>query len=71
MLAVWGVLDRLSPGRTAREFAAYAAIEPVWVAGGHSWMLARPGTQAEVLRSRAAGRRFLADVTRRITPTGG
>ena len=51
MLAVWGRLDRLSPARTAREFAAHAGVEPLWVAGGHSWMLARPSTQVEVLRT--------------------
>lgn len=62
LLVVWGRYDRVTPAATAREVEAITGVRPVWVAGGHSWMLARPGTQARILRRHRLGREFLAAV---------
>ena len=49
ILNEWGCFDRITPGRTALEFAAIARAPVLWVPGGHSWMLARPQGQADIL----------------------
>lgn len=59
ILPVWGRFDRITPRHTAEEFAKASGREIVWVRGGHSWMLARPGTQLAVLRRHPAGQAFL------------
>lgn len=65
LLGVWGRFDRIATRATAAEFATLSGAEVVWVRGGHSWMLARPGTQVRVLRHHEHGRAFLARVAAR------
>jgi pimeloyl-ACP methyl ester carboxylesterase len=62
LLGVWGSFDRVSHVQTAREFEDVAGTDVVWIAGGHSWMLARPQTQSDVLRVLDPGKEFLASV---------
>lgn len=65
LLGVWGRFDRIATRATAREFAELSGAPVVWVNGGHSWMLARPGTQARVLTHSPEGRAFVARVAAR------
>ncbi|HXX90635.1 MAG TPA: alpha/beta hydrolase [Acidimicrobiales bacterium] len=65
LLAMWGVLDRITPAVTATEFAGVAGCEVVWVIGGHSWMLVEPKIQAGVMTSDPRGHRFLEAVSAR------
>jgi pimeloyl-ACP methyl ester carboxylesterase len=65
VLAEWGCFDRLIPPSTASEFEEVAGIEVHWVPGGHSWMLARPSGQADVLTRMPWGRAFLEAVAAR------
>jgi pimeloyl-ACP methyl ester carboxylesterase len=65
VLAEWGCFDRLIPPSTATEFAEVAGMEVHWVPGGHSWMLARPSGQADVLTQMSWGRAFLESVAAR------
>jgi pimeloyl-ACP methyl ester carboxylesterase len=65
MLAEWGSFDRLVGGSTADEFARCARTPVQWVPGGHSWMLARPQGQADVLTKLESGRRFMAKLDAR------
>ncbi|MHB8220029.1 MAG: alpha/beta fold hydrolase [Acidimicrobiales bacterium] len=65
ILAEWGCFDRVATGATAREFANCAQREVQWLPGGHSWMLARPQGQSDVLTHLASGRRFVRDVEER------
>jgi len=65
MLAEWGCFDRLIPPATATEFADVADMDVHWVPGGHSWMLARPSGQADVLSRMGWGRAFLEVVAER------
>lgn len=65
VLTVWGRFDRLAPPATAHEFSELANEPVVWVAGGHSWMLARPGIQARILGQHALGRAFHEKITQR------
>jgi len=70
ILPEWGCFDRVANGATATEFSECARVPTQWVPGGHSWMLARPGGQADVLVHLPAGRQFLAEVEdrwRRLT----
>ncbi len=62
---LWGRFDRITPRRTAREFERVTGTRVSWVRGGHSWMIARPGTQLHRLRHDPAGREFLRSVERR------
>jgi pimeloyl-ACP methyl ester carboxylesterase len=65
ILPVWGRFDRVVPPSTGKEFAELTG-EPVrWVTGGHSWMIARPAIQLDVLRKQDAGRAFLDRVDER------
>ena len=65
VLAEWGCFDRLIPPSTATEFAEVAGMDVHWVPGGHSWMLARPGGQADVLTQTWWGRAFLDAISAR------
>ena len=65
ILNEWGCFDRITPGRTAVEFASIARSPIVWVPGGHSWMLARPQGQADILTHLVRGQEFLAQVETR------
>ncbi len=65
MLAEWGCLDRVTPSATAAEFAACSGVAVQWLPGGHSWMLARPQGQVDVLETLESGRRFLTAVVKR------
>lgn len=62
MLAEWGSFDRVVGASTAEEFERCAGTPVQWVPGGHSWMLARPQGQADVLTRLECGRRFLDQV---------
>ncbi len=64
-LPVWGRFDRVTPVRTAHEVEALTGRQTAWVTGGHSWMLARPGSQGALLRAHALGQDFLEAVTAR------
>ena len=61
----WGCFDRITPGSAAAEFAATARAPVQWVPGGHSWMLARPQGQSDILTHLAVGKEFMADVENR------
>jgi pimeloyl-ACP methyl ester carboxylesterase len=62
ILAEWGCFDRVATGATAVEFADCARTQIQWVPGGHSWMLARPQGQSDVLARLSSGRRFTRQV---------
>jgi hypothetical protein len=67
----WGCFDRITPGHTALEFAAIARSPVLWVPGGHSWMLARPQGQADILTHLVQGRAFRSSMEerwRQLTP---
>jgi hypothetical protein len=71
ILNEWGCFDRITPGHTALEFAAIARSPVLWVPGGHSWMLARPQGQADILLHLSRGQDFLDQVVdrwRQLTP---
>jgi pimeloyl-ACP methyl ester carboxylesterase len=70
LLGVWGRFDRIATRATAREFARLSGAPVVWVNGGHSWMLARPGTQARVLTGDPVGRAFVTRVQARRAALG-
>ena len=65
ILNEWGCFDRITPGHTALEFAAVARSPVLWVPGGHSWMLARPQGQADILTHLVRGREFREQVEAR------
>jgi pimeloyl-ACP methyl ester carboxylesterase len=65
ILNEWGCFDHITPAATANEFAEVARAPVQWVPGGHSWMLARPQGQADLLLHLAAGKAFVAGVERR------
>jgi pimeloyl-ACP methyl ester carboxylesterase len=71
ILNEWGCFDRITPGHTALEFAAIARAPVQWVPGGHSWMLARPQGQADILTYLQSGQEFMSrmeDRWRQLTP---
>jgi pimeloyl-ACP methyl ester carboxylesterase len=71
ILNEWGCFDRITPGHTALEFAAIARSPVLWVPGGHSWMLARPQGQTDILTHLVRGREFLEQMEsrwRQLTP---
>jgi pimeloyl-ACP methyl ester carboxylesterase len=71
ILNEWGCFDRITPGHTALEFAAIARSPVIWVPGGHSWMLARPQGQADMLTHLVRGRDYvdqIEDRWRQLTP---
>ena len=65
ILTEWGCFDRITPGTTAAEFAGVARAPVQWVPGGHSWMLARPQGQSDILTHLAAGKEFMGRVENR------
>ena len=65
MLAEWGSFDHVVGTPTAEEFAGCARTAVQWVPGGHSWMLARPQGQADVLTHLASGREFRQQIDQR------
>jgi pimeloyl-ACP methyl ester carboxylesterase len=72
ILPVWGCFDRVTNTATAVEFSEAARTPVQWVPGGHSWMLARPRGQADLLAHVESGRQFVLDVEdrwRRIAST--
>jgi pimeloyl-ACP methyl ester carboxylesterase len=71
ILNEWGCFDRITPAHAAVEFAAIARAPVQWVPGGHSWMLARPQGQSDILTYLASGRSFMAQMEsrwRQLTP---
>jgi pimeloyl-ACP methyl ester carboxylesterase len=70
ILTEWGCFDRITPGASATEFADVACAPVQWVPGGHSWMLARPAGQADLLLLVAAGQQFVVDVEKRWRQLG-
>ena len=67
VLAEWGCFDHLTDAHVAAEFAELSGTEIQWVPGGHSWMLARPGGQADLLEHTEAGKAFTVALTERAT----
>jgi len=65
ILNEWGCFDRITPGHTALEFAAIARSPVIWVPGGHSWMLARPQGQADILTHLVRGREYMEQIEER------
>jgi pimeloyl-ACP methyl ester carboxylesterase len=65
VLAEWGCFDRIVNAATAKEFSELAEVPIQWIPGGHSWMLARPSGQTDVLRYLPDGKRFIAEVEAR------
>ena len=65
LLAEWGCFDRIAHAATAAEFAEIAGVPIQWIPGGHSWMLARPSGQSDVLRFVKSGQEFVAAVAAR------
>lgn len=62
MFAAWGRFDRITPRHTAEEFSRVTGVPVTWVRGGHSWMIARPGTQRALLTDSPSGRAFVEQV---------
>jgi pimeloyl-ACP methyl ester carboxylesterase len=65
ILNEWGCFDRITPGAAATEFASVARAPVQWVPGGHSWMLARPQGQSDILTHLASGQAFMNKVENR------
>ena len=65
LLTEWGCFDRVADASTAAEFAEVSGSPVQWVPGGHSWMLARPQGQADVLTHLASGREFRQQIDQR------
>jgi pimeloyl-ACP methyl ester carboxylesterase len=70
ILPVWGRYDRITPRHTAEEFARVSGCEVAYVRGGHSWMIARPGTQLDILRHNPLGEAFVEACAERVLPDG-
>jgi pimeloyl-ACP methyl ester carboxylesterase len=54
----WGCFDRVVTSPAAASFARAAGVEIQWVPGGHSWMLARPSGQSDLLTVNPSGVAF-------------
>jgi pimeloyl-ACP methyl ester carboxylesterase len=65
LLPVWGCFDRIAHAATAEEFEVASGEKVLWVPGGHSWMLARPNGQLDILTRLARGRAFTGEVMKR------
>jgi hypothetical protein len=65
ILPMWGCFDRITGTHAAVEFAELSRREVQWVPGGHSWMLARPRGQSDVLCHIGAGQEFVHQVEER------
>ncbi|MHB8264192.1 MAG: alpha/beta fold hydrolase [Acidimicrobiales bacterium] len=73
ILPAWGCFDRIAHAATAREFEEASGKKVLWVPGGHSWMLARPNAQLDILTRLARGRAFAGEVMERralLAPRG-
>ncbi len=70
VLAMWGVLDRITPSAAAIEFATATGSAVVWVVGGHSWMLVDPKAQAEAIAVDPRGVAFVEAVVARRLASG-
>ena len=67
VLAEWGCFDRLTNAATAEQFSEVSGVEIQWVPGGHSWMLARPSGQRDILRHMPSGKDFVGDMMERAS----
>lgn len=56
--AAWGCFDHVVTTPAADAFAHAAGLDIQWVPGGHSWMLARPSGQADLLSEVPSGIEF-------------
>ena len=65
LFVLWGCFDRITTAATAEQFSSITGAQVLWVPGGHSWMLARPGGQRDVLRYLPEGASFLSEVDQR------
>ncbi len=63
--AAWGCFDRVVTMPAAEAFAKAAGCEIQWVPGGHSWMLARPSGQSDLLTAVDSGIHFYERVRER------
>ena len=70
ILAEWGTFDRVVGHETAEEFERWSQTQVQWVPGGHSWMLARPQGQADLLTHIDSGQRFVDEVEARRRALG-
>ena len=68
--AAWGCFDRVVTAPAAHSFATAAGIEIQWVPGGHSWMLARPSGQSDLLTEMPSGIEFTRRVNERFAEHG-
>jgi len=62
ILPMHGRFDRLVPPATGREFGELVGRDIWWILGGHSWMIARPASQLNVLRDSERGEAFMEEV---------
>ncbi|MCL4449065.1 MAG: alpha/beta hydrolase [Actinobacteria bacterium] len=69
VLPVWGCFDKIATAETAEEFSRLIGQPILWVPGGHSWMLARPSTQADLLRWHPQGYKFVEQLQKRFETT--
>jgi pimeloyl-ACP methyl ester carboxylesterase len=67
---IWGCIDRVVPGDAAAGFARASGAAVQWVPGGHSWMLARPSAQKDLLCAVPSGQTFREAFERRRVETG-
>lgn len=65
LLTEWGCFDRVANSATAHEFARISKAPVQWVPGGHSWMLARPQGQVDVLQQLKLGQEFVTQMEER------
>ncbi len=66
LLGEWGCFDYVIPSETADEFSQLTGVEVQWVPGGHSWMLARPTGQRDVLAHLSQGQAFMNAIEARV-----
>lgn len=66
VLCEWGQSDSITPVASARDFGEMTGVKPIFVPGGHSWMLAHPSTQVRILTDHPQGVRFLEQVSQRL-----
>jgi pimeloyl-ACP methyl ester carboxylesterase len=66
VLCEWGTSDSITPVSAATEFGQLVGVEPIWVRGGHSWMLAHPSAQVHILNDNPQGVEFREQVMARL-----
>jgi pimeloyl-ACP methyl ester carboxylesterase len=71
ILPEWGCWDHVVNEATAEEFARCTRQPVLWVPGGHSWMLARPQGQADILCYVPAGTHFRRAIEERWYAVSG